>query len=123
MWERLKHIAPITGSLADSMGIPQHLISDPNKINDFFLDVPGSGNIDACTLDFYKTNKLSDTTFRLSTTTESDVLRTISTIRTNACGHDSISAEMLRMALPVTLPIIIEKINVSTSVYFQIHEN
>ncbi|XP_037299945.1 uncharacterized protein LOC115455175 [Manduca sexta] len=111
MWNHLKRTCSLDNSVKN-LTAPENL-NDPNKINNFFLDVPGGGNVGRKHMDFFSCNKFSERVFYLKMTTESEVLKIVKSIKTKACGHDSINIEMIRLTLPVTLTIITDVINCS----------
>lgn len=110
MWNYLKKTSVLNNSTLPD--IPPNL-NNPDDINNFFLDVPGDSNIDENLLNYYKHNRFGSDDFNLHNTNMDEVSKIIRAITTNAAGWDTVTAEMLRMTLPVTLPIITRIINVS----------
>ncbi|CAG9134997.1 unnamed protein product, partial [Plutella xylostella] len=110
MWNYLKKTSVLGNSTLPD--IPPNL-NNPDDINNFFLDVPGDSNIDENLLNYYKHNRFGSDDFNLHNTNMDEVSKIIRAITTNAAGWDTVTAEMLRMTLPVTLPIITRIINVS----------
>lgn len=110
MWKYLKKTSVLGNKNTDSL--PQHL-NDPDKINNFFLDVPGDDNINPELINFYKKNKHSSGVFCMETLSQAQIQKILNSIGTNAAGYDTITVKMIRMTLDVTLPIITFIINSS----------
>lgn len=110
MWSHLSKISQFNNSHPTE--IPNS-VNDPNEINEAFLNTPGGLEPDKDTLNFFKTNKFGGTTFNFSPTDEKQVKKIINNIKTGATGHDDVSAEMIRMTLSITLPVITHIVNVS----------
>lgn len=115
LWSYLKKIKMLN---VVNTAIPNHL-NDPNLINDYFLTIPGDGRIHNDTLQFFKTNKVSKTTLSLEPVTLETINKIIINIHTNAAGFDRINADMLKLTLPETLPVILAIINrsIETNVF------
>lgn len=111
MWKHLKQTAGVSGNAA-LPSIPK-VLNDPEKINSFFLDVPGDARADNKLVEFFKENKFTESQFSIDNCSEEEVAKIINSINTNASGHDLISIGMIRMTLVVTLPIITRIINKS----------
>ncbi|XP_045542568.1 uncharacterized protein LOC123723550 [Papilio machaon] len=104
MWCYLKRSSIVGNTVLPD--IP-HNLNDPNKINSFFLDLPGSADCDINTLTYFETNKFNpENNFTLKAPTDNQILKILSMIKTNAAGHDKLTMEMIRMTLPVTFKII-----------------
>lgn len=110
MWEHLKRTCPFSNNSNSQSTVPHHL-NDPNKINKFFLDVPGRDLVDSQTVQYFEQNRFSDDVFDINITTPEEVAKIIYSIKTKASGHDSISIDMIKMTLPSTLPVITEIVN------------
>ncbi|CAG9137811.1 unnamed protein product [Plutella xylostella] len=115
MWKHLKQTAGVSGNAA-LPSIPK-VLNDPEKINSFFLDVPGDARADNKLVEFFKENKFTESQFSIDNCSEEEVAKIINSINTNASGHGLIfdSIGMIRMTLVVTLPIITRIINKSIS--------
>ncbi|CAK1602560.1 unnamed protein product [Parnassius mnemosyne] len=111
MWSHLKRISPV-GNQSGQICVPSHLCN-PDTINNYFIEVPGDNKIDKSTINYFISNRLNNTEFNITTATESEVYKVITAIGTKASGHDLINIDMVRISLPVTLPIITGIINES----------
>lgn len=110
MWNHLKKMSIANNTTLTP--IPDHL-RIPNEINDFFLDIPISTNLDDSLLETYRANKYTAQEFNIENCTEEQVLKIINKVDTNASGHDCITMDMIRMTLSVTLFIITTIVNKS----------
>ncbi|XP_050359945.1 uncharacterized protein LOC126779869 [Nymphalis io] len=110
MWQHFKKISPL--GKGNSGCIPPHL-QEPDKINDFFMTLPGNEITDLKTLAQFTTNRDSNTEFFIKECSKEQVLNIINNISSNAIGHDNISITMIKLTLPVTLDIITYIINQS----------
>lgn len=110
MWQHFKKISPL--GKGNSGCIPPHL-QEPDKINDFFMTLPGNEITNLKTLAQFTTNRDSNTEFFIKECSKEQVLNIINNISSNAIGHDNISITMIKLTLPVTLDIITYIINQS----------
>lgn len=90
-----------------SRTLPKHLCN-PNSINDFFLD---SINKLALTVDSdivkkYENGRGSNHVFQFRTILEVDVLNAISNLKSNSCGFDGLSLQMIKLCSPVIIPFL-----------------
>ncbi|CAH2248378.1 jg6192 [Pararge aegeria aegeria] len=113
MWSYFKQSCPLGNS--NHLSTLPLSVNNPNAINDFFLNVPGNENVDHSLIQLFKEQRHSSNIFEIKQVTEEDILKTISSISTNAFGHDDINIQMVKLTLPVTLPIITQIINQSIS--------
>ncbi|CAK1582390.1 unnamed protein product [Parnassius mnemosyne] len=111
MWSHVKRVSPV-GNQSGQICVPSHLCN-PDTINNYFIEVPGDNKIDKSTFNYFNSNRLNNTEFNITTATESEVYKVITAIGTKASGHDLINIDMVRISLPVTLPIITGIINES----------
>jgi hypothetical protein len=69
--------------------------------------------MDQDTQKFFKTKQRSGHTFSIDSCTKEQIKKIITSIKTNANGHDDITISMILLALDDTLPIITDIINAS----------
>lgn len=112
LWKHLKRSALIGNHI--TCEIPQHL-NHPEPINTFFINAPGDPHADKDLMTFYRTTKFGNGDFVINCCTAEQVRKIIRDIDTNAAGHDTLTAEMIRMTLSVTLPLITLIVNQSIS--------
>ncbi|CAG4958870.1 unnamed protein product [Colias eurytheme] len=114
MWKYLRKIS-IAGNTASTYNIPQHL-NDANKIQDSFIRIEGYSSADRNLINYFNNSGCcSHREFNIQTCEIDEVRKIINGISTNAAGHDTLTIEMIRMTLSVTLPIITSMINMSIS--------
>ena len=90
--------------------LPSHL-SDPDLINTNFLIVPGSPVASSSLINFYEAHKHDEAVFTITPVEQSEVSRTISSLKSNAEGNDNITLDMIVMTLPHTLTVLTDIIN------------
>lgn len=86
-------------------------VSSVEYINNHFVSNNGvAGNK---TLNFYlnNTNGNTDGLFLLSTISEFSVVQVIESVKSNACGHDLINIQMLKLCGPYTVPFLTHTIS------------
>lgn len=115
MWNYLKRAA-VLGDPGTSIIAPH--FNDPDKINDFFLNLLNS-TADVGTLNFNPSITGTDSEFTIETCTEDEIEKIIKSINTKAMGHDGITIDMIRMTLSSTCGIIKHIINesIQSSIY------
>nr|CAH7732385.1 unnamed protein product [Callosobruchus chinensis] len=88
-------------------------LSDPTKINNFFTNV--FQNSDASCFEkteFYSNSRLNkNINFQLKLIDMATLLKIIRGIKSNACGSDGITIEMVRLCLPAIAPYVLHLIN------------
>lgn len=116
LWNHLKKI--INVKQKHNQSIPENL-KDPNKINNYFLNVPGRDYASLTTINYYDTHKYGAAVFALTPTNELEISKILRSLKSNAIGIDGISLNMISLTLTSTLPIITKIINTSilTSTY------
>lgn len=109
LWKNIRKTSLYDNQIATE--IPDCL-NDPEKINEHFLKLPVEENVksDQKVTVLMHTDDNSQG-FRLKPTTEDEVRKIINNIKTNAAGHDTLTIEMLKLTLDITLPIIVAIIN------------
>ena len=108
LWKNLKRDV-----LPDNKPNLSSKFNDPNKINSFFLDIPGTGEVPLSLISYFEFHRFGASEFTLKSVEEADVAKAILSIKSNAQGVDGISMDMLLMTLPQTLKIITFIINMS----------
>ncbi|VEN64491.1 unnamed protein product [Callosobruchus maculatus] len=83
-------------------------ISDPEKINNFFIDSVSSiaAQVDTGTIENYRRNRCCDAVFAFQSLTDDDVLSAISRVKSNAAGPDGVTLEMVKLCSPVIVPFL-----------------
>lgn len=92
--------------------LPTHL-SNPNKINEHFLNLPSNNEISISLLTYYEFHQFDTNVFKFSPVTESLVFNIIKSITTKAQGDDGLNINMISLTLPVTLTAITAIVNKS----------
>lgn len=108
LWKNLKN--NILPNSNDNDILPDHL-SNPNDINENFLNVPAANTIHPSEMNYYENHKFSDSVFSLHTVDESEIAKHILSIKSNAQGYDGITIDMVLLTLPQTLNVITAIIN------------
>nr|CAI5833067.1 unnamed protein product [Callosobruchus analis] len=86
-------------------------LSEPNRINNFFASVfQNSDNACEESTKFYS-QKSSNTKFYLRLIDMSTLIKIINNIKSNACGTDGITVEMLKLCLPAIAPYLLHIVN------------
>lgn len=107
MWSHFRNV--LSSGISTSM--PPHL-SNPDEINDFFLDIPGVDEVETDHVNLTTTTCIKNS-FKLEKCSDFQVMKIIDSIKTKAHGHDGITVDMIRRTLKVTLPVITNIINTS----------
>lgn len=95
-------------------------ISDPNEINDYYINSVDSIKANPFTINQFENSKFhnlqngSNFNFTLASTTE--ISNIVNNLRSNAKGLDDISAEMIKLCLPFCLKILTHIINCSLEI-------
>lgn len=111
LWTHLKRTTVLDDPCATEL--PESF-NNPNAINNYFLNLPNnSSDYSTIYMNTFKNNKLNNSQFHLKTTNETEVIKIINNIKTNARGHDDISIDMLKLTLPKSLAVITHLINLS----------
>ncbi|CAG4984494.1 unnamed protein product [Colias eurytheme] len=71
LWKNIK--SKVIPNLNNSTDLPDHLV-DPNAVNSHFLDIPGTGDVDESTLNYFKSSRFCQNTFKFSTIDENMVV-------------------------------------------------
>lgn len=108
LWSQIKSTTSFSKRSEHSL---PHFCSDPEKINQHFLDVPGSGRVTNADLKYFEHHRFGNTHFQLEPVPEDTVLRLLRSLKSNAQGCDHISLDMLMMTIPRTLTVITAIIN------------
>ncbi|XP_013174571.1 PREDICTED: RNA-directed DNA polymerase from mobile element jockey-like, partial [Papilio xuthus] len=110
LWRNIKKITQVNSTKTNM--IPDHL-SDPDKINDHFLNLPPCPGtiLDARSMNLIDASEHDE--LKLKPVSEEEVKNTIYNIKTKAVGHDDLSIDMIKLTLKVTLPIITKMVNKS----------
>lgn len=88
-------------------------LADPEKINKSFLGAFNTTNGDVDTIQFYQNNTLNaDHSFKFSFVEPDTIINIINKFKSNACGKDAITLEMLKLCLPAIAIYITHIINV-----------
>lgn len=106
-WQTLKATKLIRSKRGS---LPNHL-TDANVINDFFIDSLPVTNATVDSDSYSKLNKQVVNTLAFSTTSESDVLKVLQSIRSNAVGSDGVSIKTLLYCMPFLLPYVTHIVN------------
>ena len=100
--------------------IPQH-VSDVNKINEYFLESLPDTTLDLETLNNYRDNKIPELVsfLRFHVVEEIEVLKIISSLRSEAVGEDGVGLRAICLCVPFLLPYITHTINscISLSIF------
>ncbi|KAL0869748.1 hypothetical protein ABMA27_005977 [Loxostege sticticalis] len=113
LWKNLKSI--LLPNKKNSSALPPSF-NDPDKINSYFLNIPGEDKVSISQLTYYEHHRHNNaTTFSLHTVSEDLVLKTIRGLKSNAQGNDGLSLDMLLLTLPHSLKAITSMVNRSIS--------
>lgn len=115
LWKNLKKTVL---SKDKSVVLPYHL-SDPECINNSFLDVPGSNEISISQLTYYEHNRFCNNSLKLETITQDKVLKALRLLKSSAKGFDNVNLDMIMLTLPHSLEAITCIINrsITTSTF------
>ncbi|KAG7302550.1 hypothetical protein JYU34_012473 [Plutella xylostella] len=108
LWKNLKNKVLVDPSKSDSL---PDSFNDPNKINEHFLDIPGTNDVPVSNLDFFTTHRFGTAVFELNPVSETEIARYIVAITSNATGIDGINRDMILLTLPHTLTAITAIVN------------
>ena len=109
LWKNLKsRVLPFKSK----QDLPSHFI-DPDLINNNFMIVPGNPVASLSLINFFENHKHGESIFTISPVEPNDVLRAISSLKSNAEGCDNITLDMINMTLPHTLNVLTDIINQS----------
>lgn len=92
--------------------LPQHF-TDPNIINQHFLNIPGTAGIEIPLLTYYLSHKFGDSTFTMNTLEVADVVKIMKQLKSNAEGYDGVTLIMLLSTFPQSLEALTRIINCS----------
>lgn len=95
MWKHIK----LNVRLKVKHDLPAHIFSDPDAINDHFLNVPGSDVVLLSTLTYFEFHCDTSEIFNLRKVTQDEVFKVIKSLKSKAIGADGISLDMLNLAL------------------------
>lgn len=109
-----RHQCPVEIVLSkdQTAALPNHL-SDPEIINNNFLDVPGSNQVSISQLTYFEHNKFIESSLQLKPTTPDKVLKALRQLKSSAKGSDGINLDMIMLTLPHSLEVITCIINTS----------
>lgn len=108
LWRNLKKT--VLPNFKDTSDLPEHLC-DPNKINEHFLNIPGTDCVDISDLSYYEFHRHSNNSFSLKTVNENLVTKIFKSIKSKASGIDGINNDMVFLTLPHTLKLLTSIIN------------
>lgn len=104
-WRALNDLN-IYSKAKNNVSIPSNL-KEPDAINNFFVDSVTSltTNVNNDFIALYQESR-TNSVFHFSPFTELDVIKAISSLKSNACGVDGISTHMVRLCCPVIVPFL-----------------
>ncbi|CAK1548294.1 unnamed protein product [Leptosia nina] len=108
LWKHLKNTINIQNK--NDTPLPEYL-SNPDEINDAFLNVPGSDFVSSSVLDIVQERRAINKSFKLTPINGQDVLKVLRSLHSNASGSDGISLDMLLSTLPDSEVVITKIIN------------
>ena len=111
LWKNIKNTL---SSRKHNHDLPSHFTS-PDKINEHFLNVPGNKETNISYMTFFEFHRFGEETFAINPVGQTEILRIIGNLHSNAEGYDKISLCMLNMTLPYSLQAITVMINRSIS--------
>ncbi|CAG4957224.1 unnamed protein product [Colias eurytheme] len=110
------HTVVVNGKEFDFHLLPSGIINQKcTSVIDSFITIDGYSSADRNLINYYNSECCSNREFNIQPCEIDDVRKIINGISTNAAGHDTLTIEMIRMTLSVTLPVITSMINVSIS--------
>lgn len=109
LWKNLKSTLVPSRS---NIEIPNHF-DCPDRICNFFLNVPGNEKIDISTLSFYEFGRFGDSEFSLQEVSQQAIAKVLGKIKSRAEGIDGINLDMFLLTLPYSLGLLTSIINSS----------
>nr|CAI5862155.1 unnamed protein product [Callosobruchus analis] len=102
-----------------SNDIPAYL-RNPEKINEYFLSVFQNNTIEcAPEIEYYDNNKFDESFhFDLVMTTEEEIYSLLFKVKSNACGHDGITPDMIKLCFPVIGKYLTHLINTCIEMHY-----
>ncbi|CAK1577842.1 unnamed protein product [Parnassius mnemosyne] len=93
MWKHIKHQVQIKSK---DTSLPSHF-SDPDALNNHFLNIPGKNEVSLSLLTFFEFNGTNGNSFYFKEASEDEVVKVINSLQSNAVGCDGISLDMLKL--------------------------
>nr|CAI5851761.1 unnamed protein product [Callosobruchus analis] len=102
-----------------SNDIPAYL-RNPEKINEYFLSVFQNNTIECDPeIEYYDNNKFDESFhFDLVMTTEKEIYSLLFKVKSNACGHDGITPDMIKLCFPVIGKYLTHLINTCIEMHY-----
>lgn len=89
-----------------------HNLQNPSEINDYFISV-FTKNSSSDAAEFYKNTKYRENLlFEFKSTNINEINKIVSSFKSNVCGLDQISLEMIKLCLPVIVTYLVHIFNI-----------
>lgn len=87
-------------------------LSDPDMVNNFFLDsIPQNNITHVNMLNYYRSNKICNSSFNFTLVSSEDVQNVIKNLKNSMAGSDSIGINLIKLCCPYILKFIVHIIN------------
>lgn len=110
LWRNLKNT--VLPNFKNNSNLPDHLC-DPDRINDHFLNIPGTISTNISDLTYFEFNRHNNNNFYLKPIDENLILKYLKSIKSKAQGIDGINNDLVMLTLPNTLKCITSIVNKS----------
>lgn len=105
LWNNLRKCG-LASKQCSNNKLPDDL-SDPDAINNYFLNITNHSNISADILNYYRNNKLNtNNVFSISPVTESDIYSSLRSIKSASYGFDNININMINIVIPYCINVV-----------------
>jgi hypothetical protein len=89
------------------------IFNDPDIINYHFLNLPAASKVTISQLTYYEYHSFNESVFHIKTVSSDNLLKIVSSLKSNAEGNDLINLNMLLMTFPYTVDLLTDVINTS----------
>jgi hypothetical protein len=89
------------------------IFDDPDIINNHFLNLPAESQVTISQLTYYEYHRFNESVFHIETISSNNLLKIVSSLKSNAEGNDFINLNMLLMTFPYTVQLLTDVINTS----------